>query len=340
MTAITIGKHLPPHFNPNRWVRNRQPVPYQIEGRTRTALNHLLKWHGKCLFRSPGKLFSVAAAGGAGERPRWRGAGHTSPMTQYLAVIMRMTGNGTEIAGEYFSRCTVTPVGGAALTPLDMYYPGAISLAGDVPAHHGATLFLLPVSANTSYTWLFADHDGGRLVSASIHEIMLAPNTIHGYLQSTVGVLQPIYDSHRDTAYDLANRAWKQQGGTCINICTDTDAEVRTRTSATAVNFVSNAAGTMGPKIDNRWRNRRSKTTVPYVFKAYGKMASGTGLVRVLDSAANVKGTVSINANVNAWYSAGEIALDADEDTYYFDYAGDGTNQIDLYGVSLYELDT
>lgn len=342
MPAITIGKSLPPRFNPNRWARNAVPVPYQVEGRSRTTLNHVLKWHGKLLFRSPGRLVNVAATGGAGERARWYACGHTSPMTSALAITMRMTVP-PEISGEFYSRCLVTAVGGAALDPIDMHYGSNGTLAGDVPSHHAGAIFLLPVSANTAYEFKFSDFDGARLVSASIHEVMLPAHTLHGYMFPSVAVLQPIYDSDRDTAYDLANRAWKQQGATCVNFTQDIDADARTRTSATPANFADTSittisANTPGIKLDLRYRNRRSKMTVPFLFKARGSIPAGFGTVKLYSSAGVELASIEVDDTVEAWF---EIAADlpAIEDKLDVHIAGDGTNLLTVRAIQIYEMD-
>lgn len=345
MPPITIGKLVPPRTHPQRWCNNGMVVPYTLEGRMRTLLNHVLKWHPKCLFRSPGRVFSIPATGGAGTRNRWRGVGRTSPMTTHLAIVMKMTVPGHATAGEFYSSVRVSLAGGGSPVDVFMHYGNTTSSAtGNEPSSWASTIQLLPVSPDTEYEFRWADHDGARLVSGLIFEMTAAANTTLGYLFPGVGVLTPIYDSHRDTPHELAADAWRQQGGTCINFTTDTDAGVRTRSSATDINLVDNSStavsvNTPGIKVDNVARCRSSKSTVPYVFKAFGAMPAGTGHVYLKDSTGAVLATININAAAQAWYST-TVNLPNTEAKYDVHYDGDGVNTVSVYAVQLYEYST
>lgn len=355
MPAITIGKLIAPRVHPQRWANNGMVVDYVLEGRLRAALNQAAKWHTKCLFRSPGKLIAPPAAAVA-SRARWRGRGHTGPLTEHLAIVMTLTLPGVGVAAEgLFGRCAVTEVGGAT-TNVDFYYGSTSSTAsGDVPAHHSRALFLIPASPDTTYEFAFSDHgvvgggtigSGGvctRLVSASIHEIKLPSHTLNGYLDPGIGVMMPIYDSHRDVAYDLATQLWKLGGATCVPLTTETDAEVVTRTSDTPANLANDSVTTLGAhprfKLDLRNRNRRSKTTVPMVLSAFAGVAGGgVAYAQLYNAAGSFIGEVEITGATPAWH-ADTIQVPAVEDEYAVMVLSDGLEEAAFYAISLYELD-
>lgn len=334
MTAVTIGTNISELIHTHRFCDNGAVPHPQFYQRAVYNLNRGGKRLGKCLWRSPGRVSSVVAAGGA-TRTRWRGAVHTGKFTvgMYVRVVMALS------TGAVNPYATFQLVG---VDTLEFYYGSTLGTPTDAPIEFGHFIQAINCSPNSDYEFEFADHDDSRLVSAVVYEQKAQSDTDEGYLPTQYAVTQPIYDALRQSLAPLATEMWTHSGGTHVHWSADTDAAARTRTSTTDINLLDNvstsvSANSLGWTLDNVYRNTASTTTVPYVFKALGKVAAGAGgHVYLKNSAGTVLATLTITATSPTWYST-TVSLPNTEAKYDVHFDGDGTNLCTVYAVSLYE---
>lgn len=150
----------------------------------------------------------------------------------------------------------------------------------------------------------------------------------------------PIYDADRQQLLVGMNNMWKRNRAACWHWHL-VDGASRTRSSATHVNIIDGATtGTpatsdYGFYLDLTSHNTLSATTVPCELAAFGSISAGSGTVRLIDSAGNTYGPVTINGAAG-WYTA-TVNLPASSTFYTAQYAGDGANTVSVSAISLIE---
>lgn len=340
MSSIYVPRYVYKRVQPHHCVDNGMIVRASNESAIRRRVNQTLNWQRKELFRYVGHVTNIPA--GSGTRTRWRAKFHTGVGAKRLGVVFKMAqyrGGGSPYAKATFS-------GGSAVEAT-MHYGASNAGTGDGPATWGIGTRFIDIVADADYEVQFADADNGRLISACIFEIAKDPDTTAGYLLQNIGVHQPIYDSDREDTSGLVDNVWRRNGSHVFNWCTNVDANARVRSSATDANLIDTSitavsSSSPGIKLDMRYKNRRSKTTVPCKFWAYGSTAGGgTGHVYLKDSGGTVLATVNINSGTDQWHAAtATLDLPATEAKYDLHLDGDGSNNTTIYAVSCYEYET
>jgi hypothetical protein len=333
MPIFPISYSPPRPIHPHRSCDNGAIPTAHLYRQMCEHLNKCARHHPKWFFHSSG-IISIPAGGGAGERPRFRFAGHTGLFCRRLRVSAEIALYGS---GNPYVQFKVT--GGNSKK---FYYGNTASTPDDGFDEWGHFEDVIDIAADTDFTMTISDFDNARLVSASVWEETKVADTANGYIWPIFGVHQPIYDAERQSIAQLADNMWKRNGSQVVNWTSETDATSFTRTSTTDINLVDNSstaisANTPGFYLDDRYKNTLMLATVPCKVFVYGKCAGGgTGHVYIKDSAGTVLCTVNINSTTDAWYSATWNAPATDE-KFDIHADSDGVNLTTIRAVSIYE---
>lgn len=335
MSVINISRITPAPLHPHRLCDNGQVVTWRAEAGIAAALNHAARWHTREAFRYVGQVASIAAKAGAGQRKRWRCAWHTGPMTTRMWVAF---GCGqAQVTGDPYAKFEIDGGGDSAT----FHFGGGGGALANAPSTLGYAVRSIEVSPNTQYTGLWSDYDDARLFSGCLFEESYEPDTDNGYAEPNAAVTGPIFDARRAATLGLADDLWSR-GAHTFSWVVDTDAAVRTRTSATDINLIDNtstavSAATPGYKIDLRYRRRRRATTVPVRIRVCALVAGGgTAHVYLKDSGGSTVATVTITGASEAWFTT-DVNLPATDAKYDIHYDSDGANQVSVFAVSAYE---
>ncbi len=214
----------------------------------------------------------------------------------------------------------------------------------------------LDVDPDTDYYAVFTDVNYCRMMSACVHELSSMTEHFSGYLPQHIPVGGDILDEYRQNLVTLQYNLWRRGGATVLNYTSDGDdgvapygTPVLETTSNTARNIIDNtstsiSAATPGYTIDMTGKERLSQTSgVPCVMKAFGVMASGSGLGRVYlkDSAGATVASITDVWNSTASWQSVAFNLPATVDKYDLQFSRaastDLANPFTLYAVSIWE---
>lgn len=333
MTSVPSPIH-PHHYADNGLVPTVRFYQQIADGANVVALAR-----GKCAWRSPGRVRTILAAGGAGQRNRWRGHIHTPPLCAQLGVYMITARSAT--SGGLTDPYTKFSCSGGVLG-FEHHYGNTLATPSDVPSEWGHMFRYVDCAADTDYEIAFSDVDNGRLVSACVWTVGDVVDVANGYLERNIAVGQPIFDADSSAAMQLTTAQFNRAGATCWSWSADTDASARTRTSTTDINLIDNSStavsgSTPGVELDLRYMNSSSATTVAFRLLANAKVAGGAGgHVYLKDSAGTVLATITVTSTTAGWTST-TVNLPASVAKYDLHFDGDGANLITVYAVSLYQ---
>lgn len=263
-----------------------------------------------------------------------------------VKVVMLMgyttAASGSGSTSDPYAEVTITD----GVTPVTVgpfsYGVKATGTITDGPDEHMLMAEDMAVDEATTYTFTVARQGFARPLAIAIYE--LAPTTVdeatnymneHGPVGGS-----PIHDSHVERVLEGLSDMYRANGSINVHWSLYNGA-ARTRSSATFANLIDGTTtGTpttvhRGFYLSPQHHNTASRSTVPFELAAYGSIGGGSGSVRLIDTAGNTYGPVTINGSAD-WYTAA-IDLPASEAYYAFQWAGDGTNTVSVFGVSLIE---
>ncbi len=322
-------------------------------------LNAAARWRRKEVFRYAGPTAALTSVGGY--RRRWNFAFHTGRYARRLVIRAVMARVKTFIGNSENPYMRFTIDGGQSIgeSYVTYNYGGPQGSPIDSPAEFAYPRLTLDVYPDMDYTATFNDFNGSRLVSACVHEESIQA-TDGVYVDRRAGVAVPIYSANREQVLPMMDDLWKSNGAHCFNFTCDSDTSGDLRTSSTPdvfTNLVDNTsttvtAATPGFTLDLRYKNRRSQTTVPCIFRAFAKVNSETGLGKVIlyDSAGDTVARINVLASPLLystvapdspfWWSV-VVNMPATRAKYDVRYGheADGGASVTVYAVSLYEYD-
>ena len=343
MSKIEISENLPRRLDVNRFSKNGDEPQAAARAFQTRQMNHVLRYRRKEVFRYASRIGTPTS----GTRYRWRFRCHTGTLTKYLRVAFVADLGRQGVASSSVSMgctLTLTAVGGGTNGVATIKLSRGILEGGSLIQSNSGSSQAIAVDPDKTYEGVFHDSGYGSLYSAVVFEEAEAPDTDNGYLAQSYAVQGPIYDSHRSDLMVASTDAWRANAAHCFNWCVDEDATKRSMTSATAKNLIDDtsttvSAATPGFYADLRYANRRSKTTVPCVFAAYGAVSSAGGCeVLLKDDTGTIVATVSIPYDPAwAWVetTVNLPATDAKYDVHYRRSSGVGT--VEIGACSLYQ---
>lgn len=353
MTAVLIPRRYRKPYTTMAVVRNGSGFApdADVMAFLQEQVNQIVAWRTKS-WNHGCPLSAVPAAGGAGNRTRWRGAFHTSPKCRYLwvRVVAAPTGASTNartlvtfsLLGSGLEDCRATFTEGVGVTSLTVV-PDNLRV-GEVQTTNSGGLTLVEVDPDTDYQYTVTDVDNARTVAVSIWEETQENDTDNGYLLGAFSAGQPIFDTHRELMTELMREAYLSQAAPLWNWSSNTDAAAITRSSATIANLLdtsitgSPTAASPGATLDLRYRNRLSSTTVPCVFAVHGKVSNvaGNGHVYLTDSTGTDLADIEIDDTTEQWTTA-TVNLPATLAKYDLRINGDGTHTTTVYAAALWQ---
>lgn len=344
MTALTLVQYARPQLEVMQFARNGH-IPDAI---FHTAIaehgNHAAAFHVRQVARFSIPMQSIPNHDAT--RNRWRFAFHSSPYAYTLLVCMAISYY-PEGAGNPYGMCRIDDGMG---TIGDAIVSGGFrsTTATDVPAWISSGTAVLDDGAgavaeldpDTDYYGTVSDNNDARLVSMTAWELSLPGDTDNDYVEQAFGLGQPILDVHRGDLATMLRKLWRRGAAHSWNWSVNLQSGPRTRTSATAANLIDTSVTTVsaaspGPTIDLTNRSTVRRGSVPMRLQVRAKMASGTGTVLLKDDGGTTLLTISVNSSTEQWWS-GTVDLPATSAKYDVQFAGNGTNLLSVYAVSLY----
>jgi hypothetical protein len=151
-------------------------------------------------------------------------------------------------------------------------------------------------------------------------------------------------DDRREDMLTLATSLWKRGAAQLWNWSADLQSSPVSISSATFTNIIDAtsttvSASTPGATSDTRYCRTRSKSTVPCVFAAYGKMSGATGgAIRLLDSSGSTLAEINSFTTTAGWHST-TVDLPAALDKLDVHIAGIGLQSVQIGAFSLYQYE-
>lgn len=342
-----------PRISPHKIVDNGQVASSGLANIVSEKLNTAAKWVRKEVFRKTGTIPTSQS----GTRRRWNFAFHTGMLAKRIVIrpVLALHKGASGGDNPYITFVLNGPPGIGTITATH-YFGGGVPVVDptDSPEEFSYPRLFLDVSPNTDYTATFNDVDGGRLVSASVHEESLPVAEGVGFIDGRTDMGGPIYSATREKTLPMMDEMWRYGGAHCFNWAANTDADYRfSATPNVYTNIIDNSsttvsAATPGYVLDLRYKNRRSQSTVPCVLRVLGETGSstGTGEVRLKDSAGSTIATVTLYSSVylndgvtasGFWWSTA-VDMPATRAKYDIHY-GHPTGGAEIYAVSMYEFD-
>lgn len=224
-------------------------------------------------------------------RDRWIGRCHTGPFTKQLAVRMLVCQTNFGVGGGSSTtppggQLTVLTTGGSIIGTASFTFGITNQTALNVPSNYGWGTGYITVPANSDFLLKFTEISGGRLVSATVWEVPLDPDTANGYVQSNYAAQQAIYDTDRSGVQTALYNLWKHSGFPCFNWSVDFQIAPQVTNSLIARNLIDNSSTTIDPTtpgftvdLTNCARLSQATSGVPAILYVYGQWggASGTG---------------------------------------------------------------
>jgi hypothetical protein len=262
---------------------------------------------------------------------------------QLLLMMGKTLGTGAPSTPSPAVEIDVKISGGATTTVGPIYYGLTTVTPTDAPEEWYVAQREIAIDPATVYECLVKTLDYGRLLGLGVRELG-EPTISEATDYYNLFVAQadaPLYDATRERLIRGLSEMYRWNAGGGIDWGRDSGA-ARTRTSATYANLYDGTttgtptAATRGFHLDNTYRHTLRRTTVPYEIGIWASMASGTGNVKLMDTAGNSYGPVAINSATPGWF-VGTVNLPNDGRKFDLQYAGDGANQISVFQVSIAE---
>lgn len=304
MGAVSINRLMGPPIQERRWVANGMLPDGTVQGGLCNITNQIARYRpweidfgGPMGFDTLGN--EMIPISSTVNRDRWIGRCHTGPFTKQLGVRMLVCQTNYSIGTTLppsppGGKLTVTTTAGGVVGVGSFTFGINNSNAANVPSNYGWGTSTITVAANSDYILTFTEVVGGRLVSATVYEIPLDPDTANGYLQSNYAAQMNIYDTDRSGIQSALSGLWKHSGFPVLNWSCEFQSNPQVSNLTTPQNLIdilstSHDSSTPGWTRDltNCQRLSQSTSGVPAVLAVFGKWggASGTGgSVRLVDT--------------------------------------------------------
>jgi hypothetical protein len=267
-------------------------------------------------------------------------------VVMYMGLAYDSGGIGGELSGSIIG-LDATISGGATSTVL-FYYGSSGTGGGGADAPNDLYVGSQSFAATPStvyecnlYTMGFA-----RPMAICVYESTTATvsESTAGYNTHNPMAGGPILDADRQRILEQLSNMYRQ-GGMTFHWSLENGA-ARTRSSATFINAIDNAttgtptAGTHpGFYLSPQNHRTHSRTTVPMEFACYASMSAGSGTVRLIDTAGNTYGSITVNSATPQWWTATFSIPESAEIYLVPQLAGDGVGTLSLYAVSAIEYE-
>jgi hypothetical protein len=352
MTTVNVPSVLQPALQTNQVIRNSSYPSTAVQSFFQQQTNFILRHRAKEVASFASGIDDIALGGFTGTQSNWRFAYRSSSHARHMFVdfVMAMGYKGS--SDDPFCSMLLENGAGTDIGTATFHYgatdediPDQLSTFGSSRQAVKSGGVIVELAPDTEYFGTFSSTDGGRLVSATVYEVSLDPDTDNGYCTSGVAISSPVMDEDRELVVTNLRDAWKHNAAPLWHWASAVDSAAPTRTTATSRNWIDQTLGAGGviasdpavtlvqlPKLSTVRR-----VTVPCKWWVHAKLASGVGpaTVTLVGQTAGVVATIGVVTATAAWYSA-DVDLDAVSDRYALHMTGDGVVAMTLYASSLY----
>lgn len=331
-------------IQPRRFCRNGMLVSAQYQGQMAETLNAIARYRTKEYFRAAIDLVGTSSTTLPTTATAYRFAGMIGPMagTMVARIVMAPAIQATATNNPKVSLAIYDTSGNVLTSGYAHWGTSYGNTPAETPEEFGVATIAIDVSAyqDTLFRAQLSASQEARMISCTVYEVAVPPDTANGYVRQQYSVNAPILDTDRGDLQTLAVALYKRGGPSLIQFSSITDASAPTN-NATYRNVLYNASYPSetppGYTLDLRGCNRKTTTTVPVRIDCYAGSASGN--VRLSDTAGNVYATFALTSASPAWQTALTANLPADLRTYVIDHSGAGTTTT-TYAVSVYRYQT
>lgn len=344
MTAVVIPRAQPARIDYKRFANNGDMPDAAFLTLVSDELNHVIKHHGKEVFRVVGHQCMYLN----GTRNRWRFHYQSSPFSRAVAVRFTLA---RATAGYVFGGggghgdspiATLTLTSGAFTGTATGNGPGAYTDGDEFNEYTNVVGIILGVPADALVSGVLSDTDS-RLVAATVWELpLIGDNTDSGYALSNYQAGGPILATHRESVLTASNLMVRRGCSHLFNFSVDNQDVPRTTTSATNRNIIDDtsttpSAATPGYTLDMRYKGSVASTSgkVRALFCHYGAVSTGSGgSCRLIDQAGTVLGTISGITTTAQWRTV-VVDLPATQTKYDIQHAT-SAGTLSTYAVSCF----
>ena len=329
----------PARIHPHQHVDNGLYPSAQFYATATAALNHLVAFRRKPLFRM------IVPPGTASPTDTWNGYFRTGYGCTRVAICVLAAEDTTTTATDPYVSVVLTEVGGAALTAQDFHY-GVSAVAGvDDPDSLSPMIRFLDVDAVTEYTLAATFHDGMRVLEIAVYECeqRTVDDANAFFTTFTPSAGSPIFDNRIGQQLQAVSGLLRHNSGLRVDWMRDSGA-ARTRTSTTPISLIDDtttgtpSSSSPGFTFNTTARNTAGATTVPVKCCVYARCTSGAGVVVFRDTSGADAVTVNVTSGLQ-WYTATGALPVGDAVKVDPMYYSDGTISLEVYAVSLFEDD-
>jgi hypothetical protein len=346
--------HIPPLLHHRRHARNGMCPASQFWAPLVSGANHLAEFGHRTVFTRAWELGVAQINTTSQTIARWRfRTGVGVDRVEVMLVLGASDANGVFIQPAVEVDLTIS--GGATTTLGPVIAPIIESTPTDAPDEWGVELLEGAVTENTVYECALritgypvtgsTSNEAARVLSALVYELG-EPGNRYEPTERPIGGAR-IYDDLREYVLAGLSDMYRYNGGILVHWGL-MDGAARTRTSATAVNLIDGSTtGTpttahQGWYIDPRFHRTMSRTTVQFQFACYASITGGaTGTVRLIDTAGNTYGSISVTGATAAWHVSATINLPESAEVFLVPQflSNGGVQTLSVYATSLIEVD-
>lgn len=338
MSLVPVSQILAPLIQAPNYARNGQLAPAIALRDVAQAINQCAALCGKELFTAGGGGDMLLSQGGAAYTV-YRARIHTGPFCKQIRWYMSLARPDHGSGGSPRAVIELQNGGSGALISSDTATWG-YGVDSGTPNTWGERTGALAVSPTTDYRLEFKVYDNARIANVLVHEEMLAPDTVNGYVANPGDrMLDDVRGAARKALYDLYRRAgavvlpWNGQRTNATN--TDTNLIDGTTTAAPS-------ASSPGFVLDMRYkaRQRDAGTGANCLLYAFGSVTTGSGgSVKVKNSAGTALATLTGFTTTPAWQSTA-LVLPATLAKYDLTFAAPFSSSLTISDVVIFEYET
>lgn len=347
MTAVNIPRAQPARINFKRYANNGDLPDASFLTQVSDQLNHVIKHHGKEVFRAVGEQ----CLHNTGTRSRWRFHYQSSPQSRIVAVrftIGRSTpGYVFGVGGGHGDSpvATLELTSGAFIGSATGNGSGAVIDGDEFNEYINVTGFVIGVPADALVSGHISETDC-RLVAATVWELppfsVYGDNTLSGYAPSNFQAGAPILSAHRENLITACNLMVRRGCQHLFNWTVDNQGVPRETNSSIMRNVIDDSstvtsAASPGYTLDMRYKGSVASTSgkVRCLFAHFGAMLSGSGgSVQLIDQSGTVMGTIAISGTTWQWRTVA-VDLPATVAKYEVRHAATA-GTLDSYAASLF----
>jgi len=205
----------------------------------------------------------------------------------------------------------------------------------------------LTVTENTDYYFHLRTRYMCKVIAVGVYEaIDLTANESSSIkiAKSLFSDHDPVLDEYIGDLHSMAENLWERNSACLFSWAEEkTTSGVMNTSTTTYINCFENtetawSASSVGVKINTQYMGTRTNTAIPCRLAVRGKIDSGTGTLKVIDSGGDL-GSVSVTASSYTWYTTSINLTDQSgghKIDFHFKTTGGSTPTFDVNAIQLF----